>query len=93
MTQFKETASNGVTVIIEKLLYDGRYKWLYTNHGTKEERAQAIDEMHEKYNFVNWESPDEYPNEVKCVHCGYINIEGTVRCKGCGRDPRSKNDK
>ena len=50
---FKETF-NGVEVgITEK---DGSYVWEYTNYGSTEERAKAIDEAHKKYNFDNWDT-------------------------------------
>lgn len=49
---FKETAGNGVEVgIIE---YGDVYYWEFTNYGSRKERAEAIDEMDSKYNFMNW---------------------------------------
>jgi len=43
----------GVEVGIAEI--DGMYVWEYTNYGSTEERAAAIDHFHKKYDFQNWD--------------------------------------
>jgi len=51
--EWKEKAPNGTEVGMKEV--GGLYYWTFTNYGSKQERAEAIDYFHNKYQFENWE--------------------------------------
>lgn len=52
MRSFKRSYK-GVEVGIKEI--DNIYIWEYTNYGSTEERAKAIDHFNKEYHFENWE--------------------------------------